>query len=131
MNNAEQLKELFKNKILGIRNYKSDKKEFSADDFTDFKILVDFLWEVDTGESDITPAGQSFMEKYFGFDELAKMLVSKGYNLPPENTETNEQSVSAWLKSLEPMQTISFIEQARGNIQNGAALREDLLPPKL
>ncbi len=131
MSNRKELKACYDSKILGIRNYKSDKKEFNTDDFLDFDTLVDFLWEVDASESDITPAGKSFIENYFGFDELAKELASKGYNLPPEYTETNQQTITTWLKSLDPMRTIAFIEEARGNIQHGAQFREDLLPPEL
>ena len=131
MSSKQELKARFDSKILGIRNYKADKKDFNTDDFLDFETLVDFLWEVYTGESDITPAGKSFLENYFGFDELAKELADKDYNLPPENTETNQQTIAAWLRSLDPMQTVIFIEQARGNINDDVKLREDLLPPVL
>ena len=120
---------MFIDKILGVRNYKSDKNEFYTYDFLRFDVLHDFLWEVDTGESDITPAGLSFIEKYFGFEELVKSFVAKGDRLPPDSDDHSEPSQLAWLKSLEPMQTITFIEQARGNIQQGASLNKRLMPP--
>lgn len=131
MRDKNEIKVLFDKKILGIRNYKSDKREFNTTDFLDFKVLVDYLWELDTGECDITPAGKSFIENYYGFDELAKKLATHGYDLPPENTVTNQQTFTAWLKSLVPMETITFIEQARGNIGESTKLRDDLLPPEL
>ena len=131
MTNSQQIKKIYTTKILGVRNYEAHKKEFSVDDFLDYKTLVEFLWEVDTGESDITPAGKSFIEQYFGTDNLAKELSDKGYDLPPDNIETNQQTIAEWLKSLQTMQTATFIQEATGNIQKGAKLKEDLLPPKL
>lgn len=120
---------LFKNKILAIRNYKSDKKHFIVDDFIDVKILGRILDEVDTGEGDITPAGKSFIKNYYGFGGLAKILVTQNV-LTEAIKDLSYEGLISWLKSLEPMFTINFIETSRGNIKKGQKLREDLLPPK-
>ena len=53
----------FQSKILGVRNYKSDKDEFVFADFIDMRVLADFLTEVFTTESDITPAGKVFLDR--------------------------------------------------------------------
>jgi hypothetical protein len=65
-------------KILGVRNYRSDKKEFSVFDFADIDVLESFLEEVSTGESDITPAGKSFLEKHYGLNNLSELLHRRG-----------------------------------------------------
>ena len=118
----------FESKILGIRNYKSDKKEFVVSDLLDTDVLRDFLDEVSTGESDITPAGKVFLNKYFGFKELASRISCNGNFALREHPATAEE-ISKWLEELKPMETMTFIEEARGNIQPGAAVRSDLLPP--
>lgn len=125
----ERVYQLYKNKILAVRNYQSDKKHFTVDDFTDMKSLGIVLDEVDTGESDITPAGKSFIEKYYGFAGLAKILVTQNV-LTEAIKDLSFQELILWLKSLEPMFTINFIETVRGNVKKGQKLREDLLPPK-
>lgn len=124
----EHIYQLYKNKILAIRNYKSDKKHFTVDDFIDLNILGKVLDEVDTGESDITPAGKSFIEKYYGFEGLAKILFKQNV-LTEAIKELSFEELISWLGSLEPMSTINFIETARGNVKKGQALRKDLLPP--
>lgn len=127
-NNGE-ITEAYKSKILAIRNYKSDKKEFLVDDFTDIGVLEKILEEIDTGESDITPAGKSFLEEYFGFDKLASILLERKIFLTSPNPSSLRGLVS-WFETLEPMNTITFIEKSKDNISDEQSLREDLLPPK-
>jgi hypothetical protein len=115
----------FRGKILGICNYPSDKGEFSVDDFLDLKVLEGFLQEVSTGESDITPAGKAFLERYFGFAELASELSDAFLT----NVGVRGSELPTWLESLVPMEIMRFVEEARGNIKAGSRLREDLLPP--
>src|SRR5262245_16852403 len=118
----------FQEKILGVRLYKSDKKQFFVSDFLEMGVLKDFLTEVSTGESDITPAGKVFLDKYYGFDDLAADIALEGDFALTRELSTAEEMLE-WLKNLEPLQTITFIEEARGNIKPGARLRTDLLPP--
>ncbi len=121
-----ELSAAFRGKILGIRNYPSAKCEFSVDDFLDFKVLEDFLQEVSTGESDVTPAGKAFLERFYGFAELASRLSN---TFRKDAGLSTAEEVQAWLESLVPMEIIRFIEGARGNVKAGSRLREDLLPP--
>jgi hypothetical protein len=125
----EHVYQLYKDKILAIRNYQSDKIHFNVADFINLKILGRVLDEVDTGESDITPAGKSFIEKYYGFTGLAKILVKQNV-LTEAIKDLSFEELISWLESLNPMFTINFIETARGNVKKGQKLREDLLPPK-
>ena len=131
----QEIAAAFQNKILGVRLYKSDKKEFVVADFVDIDVLKVFLTEVSTGESDITPAGKMFLDKCYGFEDLAvEIALDGGCALVRELSTQKEilatqEEILEWLKSLEPMQTITFIEEARGNIKPGARLRADLLPP--
>lgn len=114
----------FHRKILGIQNYSSVK--FIVDDFMSLDVLEHFLKEVVTGESDITPAGKAFIEQYYGFTELASRLTSE-FRIDSGLSTTGE--VRAWLEKLVPMESMRFVEEARGNIKAGATLRNDLLPP--
>lgn len=130
INNTEKQKLIgtYKPKILGIRNYKHSKKEFFMEDFLNLKSLDGFLEEVGTGECDITPAGKAFLEKYYGLGELANLLANE---IPTEDNRAKyKEDITRVLKYLEPMQTMSFVEQARGNISKDFTFREDLLPPK-
>lgn len=127
----ENIVEAFRSKILGVRNYrdKNGKQEFTVDDFAKLEDLACILDEIFTGESDITPAGKSFLEKYYGFNELAKSLFDS--NLLSERSATEKmEDLRGWLETLEPMETIKFIEEARGNLKGGEKLPEDLLPPE-
>ena len=116
-------------KILGVRNYRSDKKEFSVFDFAEIDVLESFLEEVWTGESDITPAGKSFLEKHYGLNNLSELLHSRRSARRFLYKGDSPARIEEWLKNLEPMGTMAFIEEARGNIKPGAKLRADLLPP--
>lgn len=125
----QKIIESYKVKILGIRNYKHPKNEFFLDDFLKLKILDDFLAEVDSGESDITPAGKAFLETYYGMDQLVLLLTD---SIPTESNRNHyKEYIAKVLKYLSPMETKTFIEKARGNIGENFTLREDLLPPKI
>lgn len=119
----------YANKILGVQNYKSAKKgEFFVSDLLSVDTLIYFLIEVFTGESDITPAGKSFLEKYYGWDAVARMLLQSPEYLRSYLLHSFEE-VQSRLVDLEPMEVRKFIEEARGNIKPGAPLKRDLLPP--
>lgn len=125
----ENFIESYSNKILGVRNYKSEKKEFYTDDLINIEVLEDFLEEVFNSESDITPAGKSFLEKYYGFDKLTENIIERGrFSFSSESATFDE--IYVWLKELHPMETMTFIEESRGNIKDVATLRPDLLPPE-
>jgi hypothetical protein len=125
----QELVAKFQSKILGIRNYKSNKKQFFVDDFLNMEVLTRFLTEVSNCESDITPAGKAFLDRYHGFEDVAAELARKGGFALTTRPSTPEEILD-WLKDLQPMQTITFIEEARGNIEPGARLKTDLLPPE-
>ena len=111
----ENINQNYTNKILAIRNYNSDKKEFGVADFQDLTQLKKIISEILTGESDITPAGKMFLQTYYGFDKLSNMF----------NSEFSKE----WLEGIVPMETIAFIEECRGNNVSNNNLREVLLPP--
>ncbi len=125
----EKIESTFKEKILGICNYSG--QEFFVDDFKDLNILNNFLGEVFCGESDITPAGKSFLNHYYGFKNLSSILLKENKSIASsEFGMESEKSIFEWLESLVPMEIMTFIEKARGNIQDGDTLRPDLLPPE-
>lgn len=126
----EKLTIAFATKMLGIRNYAHEKNEFFVSDFLTLDELDYFLCEVVTGESDITPAGIVFLEKYYGFAELARILFEKKGMFYGEGYFKSEDEMTEWLIDVVPMEVVTFIETARGNIGEGATLRDELLPPK-
>src|SRR4051812_31251257 len=125
----EQLIEAYKAKILGIRNYKSDKKELIVADLIDQKMLAEFVVEVLTGGSDFTPAGKVFLEKFYGFKELAASLLDN-VDFNKTHSHVSQSELEEWLKGLNPMEVITFIEESKGTIKEGVSVRDDLLPPK-
>jgi hypothetical protein len=127
--NREAILKAFAIKILGVRNYKAEKRKFDVGDLTQNDTLDLFLNEVLTGESDITPAGKAFIERYYGFEKLATDLAERA-TLMFGRERASSDELYAWLKNLQPMKTISFVEQARGRISAGAILNADLLPPE-
>lgn len=125
----EKIIAAFEKKILGIRNYVHEKSEFFVPDFLDIAELDYFLGEVTTGESDISPAGKVFLEKYYGFEQIAKQLFEKKGAFYSEGCFKSEAEMINWFKEVVPMEAMTFIETARGNIDGESTLREDLLPP--
>jgi hypothetical protein len=126
----QKLEELFKEKILAVRNYASNQTEFRIDDFKDISKLDSILGEVSTAESDITPAGKAFIQQYYKMDELAKKLFNEGNkHLFHEIGAESSNDIKEWLLAVKPMESVTFIEQARGKIERDEPLREDLLPP--
>jgi|SRR6185436_6660303 len=124
---SEKTLAAFAGKILGVRNYRQAKSVFTVSDFADRATLADFLEEVRTCESDITPAGKSFLERYYGFEQAAA-VISEGR--PAADPLSIQAKAVQWLIELEPMATSRFIGEASGKIQPGAALRPELLPPE-
>ncbi len=126
----EEIVAVFEKKILGVRNYAHEKSEFFVPDFLNIDELDHFLGQVTNGESDISPAGKVFLEKYYGLEQLAKLLFNMKGNFYREGFFKSEVEMIRWLKEVTPMGAITFIETSRGNINDGTTLREDLLPPK-
>jgi hypothetical protein len=88
----------YKNKILGVKNYKSSNQQISCDDLLTFEAVEGFLEEVYYSESRITKLGLGFLSEYFGFDNLSK-------NLLPIFSEKfkdldSEKKIKAWMKEL-------------------------------
>lgn len=133
MNDQQTTKQRYQTKILGVRNYESDKMTFDVADFTDLTILQQFLEEVYNGESDLTPAGQAFLDEYFGYDNLAAQLVERGSHLAGSDEISDAEKVralSSWLTIIDPMEAASFIAEQRGEIAGDESLQEALLPPE-
>lgn len=128
MENKAQILRQYQGKVLGVRNYRSDKQEFKISDLTDPEILVEFIVETFTGESDITPAGKAFLEEYYDFKELAATL-HENHKFLKTHGHVPLNELQGRLASLIPMETSRFVEEVKGTIQEGATLREDLLPP--
>ncbi len=127
--NKEKIISAFKEKILGICNYSG--QEFFVNDFKNLDILNNFLGEVFCGESDITPAGKAFLHHYYGLENLVSILFKESKSIASsEFGMESEKSIFEWLENLVPMEIMTFIEKARGNIQDGDTLRPDLLPPE-
>ncbi len=113
---------LFQNKILAVRHYASIKREFLVTDFVNKTELVDIMDEVQTGESDITPAGKKFLEVYYSDKELKELLNSL------------DDDAANWVHNLVPMELAIFIAQTKGQISTEnrePALNPRLLPPEL
>jgi len=128
-----RVKKLYETKILAVRNYKSDKYEFRVNDFLNLGELSQILEEIDTRESDITPAGHTFLKEYYGYRNVAKKMIlgDDRYLYDPKDEKTNEKidNYASWLENLEPMWTVRFFEESRGNIEPGANLIEELTSP--
>jgi len=127
----ETTKEKYRPKILAIRLYHHKKHEFFVDDFINLEELDYLLSEVSCGESDLTPAGKAFINEYYGFTQLSsKIFDLKDSKLLREDASLKtSEDVEKWLIQIEPMDTLTFIEHARGNIDKDSKLRDDLMPP--
>jgi hypothetical protein len=109
-------------KILAIRNYKHPKREFFIDDFEDITKLDEVLGEIFVCESDITPAGKSFLNDYYGFEALAETLSMTG----GLDNVLDPAKIRIMLEELVPMEISRFIGEARGDLRGDERLREDL-----
>lgn len=132
--------EAFSDKVLGVRNYEADKDEFYSTDFLDSKVLLEFLDEVSSGESDITPAGYVFLNQHFDIRKVAENARKDGIALPPYNRgKTDEERIEYFLnfiKNLKPMVTALFMTESEWKHDNEHNptldnIDEKLLPPKL
>ena len=128
--------ELFRGKILGVRNYEADKTEFCLTDFSDNRILLDFLNEVSTGESDITPAGYTFLNQQLDLRKVAEGARKDGVALPPYGRgKTDEERIGYFLefiRNLQPMETALFIaETSWGSSKDGSKPTLDNIDEKL
>jgi len=124
------LEEKYSNKILGVRNYKSDQDEFFVKDFIDLDLLEPILDEFITSESDITPAGEVFLAEYYNIKKLSVQLFERNRlnEIYPKCGSALE--IENIINDFEPMLAISFIEQSKGNISKDSVINERLLPPK-
>lgn len=93
MDNKNSIVKSFEGKILGVCNYKKDGQSYVSD-FIDNKKLFDFIWQLESGESTLTKTGYIFLEKYYGLDELSKMILQENPNFP----EKTEKEIIDWLK---------------------------------
>lgn len=93
MNKKEEIIKNFDGKVLGVCNYKKDGQSY-VDDFLDHNKLLDFLYELESGESTLTKTGFNFLEQYYSLDDIAEMLLSKDPDYP---FSTREDTVE-WLK---------------------------------
>lgn len=93
MSKKEEAIQNFEGKILGVCNYKKDDQSY-VNDFVDKQKLLDFIWELESGESTLTKIGYTFLEEYYGLNELAKMILQDNPNFP----EKTEKEVLEWLK---------------------------------
>lgn len=130
----EKCLKVYKSKILAVRNYESTKDYFVADDFINENMLVEIIDEISTGESDITPAGKSFIEDYYGFENIAKMFNDADISLFIPKETLRKGKVAAytwWFKNIEPMELAIFIAQSQGlEASKGTPLKEEFLPPE-
>jgi hypothetical protein len=115
-------------KILGVRLYRAAQQEFFAIDFATLDKLEPFIDELLTSESDITPAGKSFLTRFWGLERLVGLLAERR-KLREHDAEDVEWLLD-WLSNIEPLAVLTFIEEGRGTIKLGATLRDDLLPPE-
>ncbi|PWB38764.1 MAG: hypothetical protein C3F02_02540 [Parcubacteria group bacterium] len=93
MNDKDNIIKSFEGKILGVCNYKKDGQSYVSD-FLDKKKLLDFIWELESGESTLTKTGYMFLEKYYGLDSLAKIILKENPNFPKKI----EKEIIDWLK---------------------------------
>lgn len=126
--NKNKIKEKYKDKILGVRLYPHEKSEFYLSDFLSLDLICPVMGEFYTCESDITPAGKAFIEEYYGFSNLASLLIDKG-KLKESISEYNVEELTNWLVNLIPMESLRFINESRGTIAPGQSLNERLNPP--
>lgn len=95
-------------KPLAIRNYHHDKKFFDEIDFHSLPSLVLILNEVITGESDLTVDGKTFLEKHYGYRELAQKIVTHG-GLIELTDGQNTDAIEIALKRIRPMENRDFM----------------------
>lgn len=130
----------YNGKILGLRNYETEKDKFYTIDFINFNTLYGFIWEVSEGESDFTPAGIAFLNEYYNFQNLAEQYRQSGRQLPPHGGGKSEKErVNEFVKymnSIAPMETTLFIADSQfieneNNVKPSLDNLDDRLqPPK-
>ncbi len=132
---GDDLRKSYSDKILGVRNYKSNKNEFFTADFINLSDLGNFLGEVSTGESDLTPAGLQFLVDCYGsIQDIAGKIVKGSFDNEFIFKQKDKASMIAeytkWLEGVEPMEIASFIAEARSQINENSKLNIRLLPPE-
>jgi hypothetical protein len=129
MLDKDQLKDAFADKILAVRNYPSAQDEFGVEDFVEIAKLEKILDEIMSSESDLTPAGKVFLEKYYPGKNLAIMLFERS-SLTSFKQPSTVEDIHNWLIGIVPMEIITIIEESRGTIKKGQPLKPELLPPE-
>jgi hypothetical protein len=136
-------KDKYNSKILGVRNYESDKENFYSVDFKDIETFVNFIMEVSTGESDLTPAGISYIKSFIDLKDVANQAVYRGLDLPPYDDMQDDGSGSdpslrfiQYVNDISPMEMALFIASPIKTFDNEARkpslndLKEEYLPPQ-
>jgi len=104
--------------LLGYRNYKPQlgQLEFYADDLKNTHILQKFLNEVDTMESDITPAGKAFLLNSENVN-LVESLEKAGGLI--ENGYVKKEDILKWLNRVDTNEMAKFLSQVSGQKKTG------------
>ena len=102
----------YKNKILGVRNYKSEKMSFGVEDFLNLDTLALFIDELFCCESDLTEAGKIFIEEYYGFTKLASLLLETG-KLKEDIRNYSVEQLADFLTNHDPLLVQNIINNTR------------------
>lgn len=82
--------------VLAVQGYKKDGY-FYVNDFADPVRFADrALGELESRESDLTPEGYRFLEAFYGWGKLVRILHRINPDFPTDSIEGNEH----WLRSL-------------------------------
>jgi hypothetical protein len=83
-------------KVLGWKSY-GNNEEYFIDDFLNIEELADILAETYSSESHIGKDGIMFLQEYYGFKNLAKLLEENG---GIESDLKDEDVIYKWLEIL-------------------------------
>lgn len=95
--------------VLGVALYQgAQKKEFYEEDLKHPDGLYHFLGELYDSESDITEEGYKFLKEYYGLEKVADLLKKQNFG----GDSVSKSELIDWLGTLEPFQTVNFINSA-------------------
>ena len=84
---------------MALRIYKSEKQLFTVDDFANINTLEEILIDVGSGGCTINHSGTSFIKKYYGVDNLAKILSTRSKFIDKRGLKSLSE-ISSWLQEL-------------------------------